>query len=155
MLSYEKALEYSDKSLEICQKLLQDGFNQQMVYQEIAIIYYSSGVIYYDMADFDRALVFLFQSYFILRKIFKSEDTLVMASCLHTIAEAKSYLRSFDEAADYFEKSLSIRMKISQHNGDLDQLNFLHEKAIHLNLDSNYEESIKYYRKVFNLIRSK
>jgi tetratricopeptide (TPR) repeat protein len=155
--NYEKALESGERALDICQKLLEDDFNQPMIHQEIAMIFYSKGVMFTEMGNVEKGLFFLFKTYFILRKVFKEKENLVMANCLHTIAEAKTFLRSFEEAVDFYEKSLAIRMNHDLikivHDYDLNEFNLLHEKAIQLKMTNNYKESIKFYRKLFNLTR--
>jgi tetratricopeptide (TPR) repeat protein len=140
LCKYNKALEYFEKSLNVCQKTLPE--NHLLTTLSLNNI----GSIYYNKNEYDKALEYYSKSFNIYKSILPA-NSCEIAECFNNIGSIYYKKNDFTNALDYFEKSLAIFQISNDIKNELDASTcFKNIASIYYKL-SEYEKSLDYYEK--------
>jgi tetratricopeptide (TPR) repeat protein len=140
--NYKKSLDYSNKSIQICNTLLKsstDKENQKKIKKILYSNFNNIGIIYGDQGDYKKAVEYYLKS---LKIIEEMGDRKGMAACYTNIGNV--HFNQDNTAIEYYIKSLGIKNQL----GDKDGIAFCYNNigAVYT-AQGIYDKAIKYYLK--------
>ncbi|PIP54973.1 MAG: hypothetical protein COX07_02435 [Bacteroidetes bacterium CG23_combo_of_CG06-09_8_20_14_all_32_9] len=153
--SYDKAIEYYFKSLKIFEELSkqnEDILLKGEAKKGMSQCYNNIGIVHTKHHNYDKAIEYYFKSLKIFEELSKQQGNAVlsreakkgMAQCYNNIGNVHYYQGSYDNAIEYYLKSLKIKEELNDKKGMSNCYNNI--GGIYI-IQSSYDKAIESYLK--------